>query len=179
VFAIGLFALFGRHLRPSRGFKSALIVTGVLTVMGAGFGLQQIYLRDLYQSSPLYAPLNDWAQHIQGSRIAITGSVTNIMYPLDGETDSNFVQVIGKRGVDGSFDDVTSCGEFDRLVSAGHYRYVVSTTTGGPKVVGSQARWLNKDPAARLVLHRVVANLLGISVFRIDGVLNVHTCAGS
>jgi hypothetical protein len=182
VLAIGLFILFGRADQLLRRLSRGLLTTSIVFVLVAGgFGLQELYLHDWYQSS--LSPLSTWTRHIQDSRIAITGSAKNIMYPLAGENDSNYVQVIGKQEANGSFVNVTSCAEFDRLISTGHYRYVVATTTGDPldpTAAGSlQVEWLSRDPAASPVFRAVVAGLYVASVYRIEGTPDARMCDDS
>ena len=100
-------------------------------VLGLGFGLQQLYLRDRYLNTPPMAPLYAWAKHVEDTRMAVTGPFSNDSYPLYGQDDSNYVQIVGKSGPSGSFAPIASCGEFRRVIDAGHYADVITITAGG------------------------------------------------
>ncbi len=188
-FALGASVLLGRDemfatWRPS---ASLLVVTGAV-VLGLGFGLQQLYLRDRYLNTAPMAPLYAWAQHVHDTRMAITGLFSNDSYPLDGQNDSNYVQVVGKPGPGGSFSPILDCGEFRQAIDAGHYADVITITGGDVRdaraMIGSQqTMWISQDPTAKLVFRRTIYDYgfkeTVFSVFHLDGRLDPRNCSST
>jgi hypothetical protein len=181
-FALGSFLLLG-HLAP-RPPTIVLIVTGV-AILGFGFGLQQFYLRDRYLNTPPMAPLYAWARQVHDTRMAITGLFSNDTYPLDGQDDSNYVQLVGKVGPRGSFLPIVNCAEFRRVVNDGHYADVITVTGGSVQdstaTGAQQTMWMSDDPAAKLIFRRTAYGGLFkevvFSVFHLNGRLDPRSCS--
>jgi hypothetical protein len=172
-----------RQLLEGKLLRTVLVVATV-AAMGLGFGLQQLYLKDRYLNAPPMAPLYAWARHVYNARLAITGPLTNDSYPLYGQDDSNYVQLLGKVGPRGSFLPILNCAEFRRTINAGHYSDVLtvaggkvstSTTTGWAQTV-----WTSTDPKAKLIFRRITyGGFFGetvFSVFRLGGPLDPGRC---
>jgi hypothetical protein len=133
------------------------------------------------------APLYAWAQHVHDTRMAITGPFSNDSYPLYGQNDSNYVQVVGKLGPKGSFSPILNCGEFRRVINAGHYADVITVTGGDlqdPTAAGSQqTMWIVQDPTAKLIFRRTTYGYVFkksvLSVFHLGGPLGPRSCPSS
>ncbi len=188
-FVLGAFLLLWRNgVLARRPLAPVLMVTGVV-VLGTGFGLQQLYLRDRYLNTPPMAPLYAWATHIEDTRMAITGPFSNDSYPLYGQDDSNYVQIVGKSSQSGSFTPILSCREFRRAINAGHYADVITIIAGNVRdatAIGSQqTMWISQDPTAKLIFRRTTHSysLLSretvFSVFHLDGPLDPASCASA
>jgi hypothetical protein len=183
-FGIGSLMILHRRDWLGRRPPPATILVGGVVVVAMTFGLQQLYQRDRYQHTLPLASLYAWAQHVEHSRIAITGYFSNDTYPLDGPNESNYVQVLGASQPRGEFSPITSCPEFRRVVDTGHYRDLVTITNGDVNDAhagGSrETRWTSQDPKARLIRRWVVRDYvfkeMVLSVFRIDGELDPTTC---
>jgi hypothetical protein len=184
---VGLFLLLARNGMLARRPPAVVLVMAALLVLVSGFGLQQLYLRDRYLDTSPMAPLYAWAKHVQDTRMAITGPFSNDSYPLYGQDDSNYVQVVGKLGPSGSFLPILSCGEFRRVINSGRYADVITVTGGDPRdptAVGSQqTMWISQDPAAKLIFRRTTYGFLFketvFSVFHLDGPLDPDSCPSS
>ena len=170
-----------RLWRPAR-WMAVLVVVGLCA---GGFGLQGFYLRHRYTGSAFY--VFSWAQSISGSRIGVAGPLLQLQYALYGRDSSNYVQYIGVQGPHGLYSPVENCTQWRQLVNDGHYRYVV-TTTGFVtskdvfKTPFSYTVWTGKDPASRLVYRKIFGSgstYGGISIFRVNGNLNVSACSSS
>ena len=188
-FVVGAFLLPKRSgVRARRPPAPVLVVTGVV-VLGLGFGLQQLYLRDRYLNTPPMAPLYAWAKHVEDTRMAVTGPFSNDSYPLYGQDDSNYVQIVGKSGPSGSFAPIASCGEFRRVIDAGHYADVITITAGSVRdaaALGSQqTMWISQDPTAKLIFRRAaygsspLSRETVFSVFHLDGPLDPGSCSST
>jgi hypothetical protein len=165
--------------RPRR--RMVVVATVALILVGTSFGVEQFYLRHRYQNLGPLAALYKWAQGVSNTRIAITGPISNITYPLYGQDDSNYVQALGRPGKNGSFAPLTSCREFRSAVDAGRYAAVVvvgqpGSGKGGPTQPGP-AGWTASDPSAHLILHRSIPEFrTEVSVFKILRPLDVKGC---
>jgi hypothetical protein len=183
-FAAGSVILARRNEWILRRPPTAAILIGGVIVIAIGFGLQQVYLRDRYLDTPPLAPLYAWAQHVENTRMAITGQFSNDTYPLDGRDGSNYVQVIGSTQPGGGFSPIVSCTGFRRAVNAGRYRDVITITAGDlgdVHATGSQeTRWTSLDLEAKLIRRWTIPsdlfNEMVLSVFRIDGQLDPASC---
>jgi len=179
--------LLDRNGILARRPPAVILMMVTLLVLALGFGLQQLYLRDRYLNTPPMAPLYAWAKHVQDTRMAITGLFSNDSYPLYGQNDSNYVQVVGKLGPSGSFSPILSCGEFRRVINAGRYADVITVIGGDPRdpaAIGSQqTRWISQDPAAKLIFRRTTYGYLFketvLSVFHLVGPLDPGSCPSS
>ena len=189
----GALALLGRRGIPTRhtdGISrsvSILLVSVVIVVMG--FGVQTFYLNHRYESPSLQPPFG-WAQSVSGARIGVAGTFTQLQYALYGRDLSNYVQYIGVRGPHGSYAPATSCAQWRRLVNAGRYNYVVTSTGAVSSRKAAQSGshsytvWTSHDRNSSLkrrdveVLNTSVGrSYLGLSVFRLNGPLNVAACS--
>jgi hypothetical protein len=105
-----------------------------------------------YASAPRaeLVALHGWVQHVSHVRIAL-GSL-GISYPLFGRDLSNQVQYIGHEGPHGEFVRVNSCQEWRRLLTTGHYDFVVISGNSNKAREPAEARWTGSDPAATLVV---------------------------
>ena len=188
-FVVGAFLLPKRSgVRAWRPPVPVLVVTGVV-VLGLGFGLQQLYLTDRYLNTPPMAPLYAWAKHVEDTRMAVTGPFSNDSYPLYGQDDSNYVQIVGKSGPSGSFAPVASCGEFRRVIDAGHYADVITITAGSVRDAAApgsqQTMWISQDPTAKLIFRRAAQGSSPLSretvfsVFHLDGPLDPGSCSST
>jgi hypothetical protein len=102
-------------------------------------------------------------------RIALGG--LGISYPLFGSDLSNEVQYIGHRGPHGEFGAVKSCTEWRRLLTSGHYDYVVISGNNNKAREPVEARWTRTDPAATPVRRVGTA-----SVYRVTGDFDGDKC---
>jgi hypothetical protein len=185
VFALGSIVLLSRNETFTRRPPPMALLVAVIALIGLGFGLQQLYLRDRYLDTPPMAPLYAWARHVHDTRMAITGLFSNDTYPLDGQNDSNYVQVVGKLGPRGSFSPIVNCGEFRQVIDAGHYADVITITGGAltdaSAIGSSQTRWISQDPDAKLIFRRTTHGYVFketvFSVFRLDGPLEPGSCS--
>ena len=184
---LGSFLLLARNGMLARRPPAVVPMLAALLVLTLGFWLQQLYLRDRYLNTPPMAPLYAWAQHVQDTRMAVSGLFSNDSYPLSGQNDSNYVQVVGKLGPSGSFSPILSCGEFRRVINAGRYADVITITGGDPQdpaAIGSQqTTWISQDPAAKLIFRgSTYGSLLKeivFSVFHLVGPLDPGSCPSS
>ena len=128
---LGGLALVGRrdiptwHVRTASRSVAVLLVSAVIVVMG--LGVQSFYLNHRYESASLQPPFG-WAQSVSAARIGVAGTFTQLQYALYGRDLSNYVQYIGVRGPHGSYAPATTCAQWRRLVNAGRYNYVVTST---------------------------------------------------
>jgi hypothetical protein len=94
-----------------------------------GYPIQRHYLERRYADPSFTTPgLNAafaWAQGITDARIATTSTR---QYPLYGRDLSNEVTYIGTEQPHGGFTAPTTCPEWRRLLNAGHFTYVVTTS---------------------------------------------------
>jgi hypothetical protein len=184
---LGAFLLLASNGMLAERLRAVVFVMAALLVLASGFGLQQLYLRDRYLNTPPMAPLYAWAKHVQDTRMAVTGLFSNDSYPLYGQDESNYVQVVGKLGPSGSFSPILSCGEFRRVINAGRSADVITITGGDPRdpaAIGSQqTMWISQDPAAKLIFRRTTYNdpfkETVFSVFHLDGPLDPDSCLSS
>jgi hypothetical protein len=183
VLAVGLGLMVLAKRRPSdrRPARRVVVVATVsLIVIGASLGAEQFYLRHRYQSGTPLATLYAWAQGISNTRMAITGPFSNITYPLYGQNDSNYVQVLGQPGGDASFTPLTTCRAFRSALDAGRYADVVVVQPGsghGEPTQSGPARWTASDPSSHRIFHRSIPDFdLQVSVFRIRRPLDVNGC---
>ncbi len=189
---VGGLAVVGRRdnstwqVRGTARPVAVLLVSAV--VVFVGFGAQRFYLDHRYASPSLQPPFG-WAQSVSGARIGVAGTFTQVQYALYGRDLSNYVQYIGVRGPHGSYAPATSCAQWRRLVNAGRYNYVVTSSGPVSSLAAMNERphsftvWTGHDQNSRLVHSNVeVSNTtqgrvyVGLSVFKLNGPLDVSAC---
>jgi hypothetical protein len=167
----------------TRWSRRSLLALGCAFVLGAatlGWIGERSYLdhryanvaRDVpYASAPRaeLAALYAWVRHVSHARIALAG--LGISYPLFGADLSNEVQFIGHRGPHGEFSVVRSCPEWRRLLTKGHYDFVVISANNTKAKEPVQASWTRSDRAATLVVRTGTA-----SVYRVNGDFHSNGC---
>ena len=174
------------HVRGTSRSIAVLLVSAVVVL--TGFGVQRFYLDHRYESPSLEPPFG-WAQPVSGARIGVAGTFTQVQYALYGRDLSNYVQYIGVRGPHGSYAPATSCAQWRRLVNAGHYNYIVTSTGPVSSLADMKDKphsytvWTGHDRNSRLVHSNVEVSstprgrtYVGLNVFRLDGPLNVSAC---
>jgi hypothetical protein len=142
---------FGRPLALGVG----LALTGLVVV--AGYPIQRHYLERRYADPSFTTPgLNAafaWAQGVSDARIATTSTR---QYPLFGRDLSNEVTYIGSEQSHGGFTAPTTCPQWRRLLDAGHYDYVVTSSDRiepGKPTYPATTRW-TKAPGSEVVLRK-------------------------
>ena len=100
----------------------------VLLAIAIGYPIQRHYLESRYKAPTFTTPgLNAafaWSRDISDARIATTSTR---QYPLFGTNLSNHVQYLGLDRPHGGFEAPRTCHQYLRLLSEGHYDYVVAT----------------------------------------------------
>ncbi len=182
---IGSIVLGWFRPRPPLSPRGVAALTAVAIILvGVGYGVQRLYLRDRYQNTEPLGPLYVWAQHVHNARMAITGEFSNDTYPLYGSDNSNYVQVLGQTGPNGAFSPIPNCRRFRQAVNTGRYREVVTVAAGDVSdlhAIGSrETQWMDQDPNAELIFrqttHGYAFQKLVLSVFQIDGRLDGNSC---
>ena len=167
------------------------LVAVAIAVLLTGFGVQQFYLRNRYsQSNPV--PNFAESDHITGSRIAVSGALTQVQYALYGSSLNNYVQYVGRAAPHGGYFPITSCSLWRQTLNAGHYQYVVVSTGFVSKrslvstLPFSYLTWTREDSAAVLIRHATISattslgapvQYVGFSLFRLRGKLNPSGCS--
>jgi hypothetical protein len=164
------------------------LVTGAVILLGAsaaaGYPWQQRYLRRWYGPKPKTSELArvwDYFRGIRDARIGLVGTYGEFFsYPMMGQDDSNRVQYIARHGPHGSFIPINSCQEFRRAVSAGHFRYLITTPTRNfwdphRLAFSPEGGWTISDSNARLLFSYLAAGRR-VSVFRLSGMLDPGEC---
>jgi hypothetical protein len=133
------------------------VAVGVVALVAVGYPVQRHYLRHRYADPSFTTPgLNaafEWAQGIDGARIATTSTR---QYPLYGRDLSNEVIYIGEEQPHGGFTAPSSCRRWRQLLNAGHYDYVVATRDRiepGKPPYPPTARW-TQAPNTTVVLKK-------------------------
>jgi len=180
VFAIGSVMLLDKGNRAWASPSRLALVAVPLAVILFGLSAEHVYLADRYKNEPL-SPLYTWAAHLRNSRIAIIGAYSNISYPLYGQDDSNYVNIVGKSGPTGSFEPVRTCSDLRRTLNENHFAYLIIVAAGIAETrepsASDRTQWITQDPQARLIFHRnVFHRSFGVSVFHIGGKLNPAGC---
>ena len=162
VCALGLFVLIwktrvGVHLSWIAGLALAAIVVIV------GFPIQQTYLEDRYVSPPdggnQSLPFFAWFQHVHNARIGVTGPLTDLQYPLYGNTLSNYVQYLGVRGSHGNFSTFNTCKEWRTQIDDDHYQFILigeTENSSGDSSDGSPTKWMGAGTDSHVVFTGVV-----------------------
>jgi hypothetical protein len=119
----------GRLVRDrTRGPMAVAVLALAVAAIAIGYPIQRHYLQNRYANPAFAAPgLNaafKWANGITDARIATTSTR---QYPLYGTDLSNHVQYVGEHQAHGGFTTPTTCQQWRRLLSAGHYDYVVTS----------------------------------------------------
>ena len=183
--ALAAFAIVGGlALVSSKGTRrllASLVCVLVLVAATAGWAVQRSYLEHRYAnvkhdvpyaSAPRteLAALYGWVRNVSHARIALAG--LGISYPLVGADLSNEVQYIGHRGPHGEFSDVRSCPEWRRLLTAGHYDFVVVSANNAKAGEPAAASWTRSDTAAATLVVRAGT----ASVYRVTGDFDPNGC---
>ena len=191
VLGVGAAILLKRRRIPSWRMPTMAMIAACVIVLGLGYPLQQVYLRDRYVGTGGLGPVYTWAQHVHNARIAVIGTYAYLQYPLYGKDLSNYVQYLGIRGPHGSYSPFHSCTAWRQALNAGHFSYVLVTT--GPVQdtsavsahPSSETGWTDTDPAAHVVLHRVTylgapfPGYLGFTLFAPPGSSQLRRLAGA
>ena len=119
-----------RHVRRwplSRAGRIAVTALALAALVAAGYRVQRNYAEERYADEygigePGLESAFIWARKVEDARIATN---TIRQYPFYGPDLSNFVQFVGRRGDDDSFEPITSCGEWRRALNDGDYDYAV------------------------------------------------------
>jgi hypothetical protein len=165
----------------SRRLLASLVCVLVLVAATAGWAVERSYFKDRYAnvehdvpyaSAPRaeLAALYGWVRHVSHARIALAG--LGISYPLVGADLSNEVQYIGHRGPHGEFSDVRTCPEWRRLLTDGHYDYVVISANNSKAGEPVAASWTRSDTAAATLVVRAGT----ASVYRVTGDFDPNGC---
>lgn len=174
----------GARQSPLRALAATAAVA-LIVAAGAGYALQRHYLRGRYTFEPGVSSLSRvWAlfRSVHDSRVGVVGTFGGFFsYPLFGLDSSNRVQYVAERGAHGSFTPIRTCSGWRAAVTAGRYRYLVTTPARDPWHPSSleaspEWAWTASDPAARVVYSQ---RALGqpIVVYELNGPLDPFTCA--
>jgi hypothetical protein len=180
VFAIGSLVLAYRAApRHNRVATCALVAFGCVVVLVAGFPLQQTYLRDRY-SSAVGGPTYSWPKEHNNIRLGILGQFTYLQYPFYGDTDSNYVQLLGVRGPDGSFTTTfPSCRIWRQTIADGRYDYVLieSNVVHDRSQLATQApsemQWMGAGRDSRIVLQKTLSSAPPIKGYQLFTIYKV------
>ena len=128
VVVVAVLAIRAMRQQPPRWTVVAAGVLVAALVLGAGYRVQSNYADERYAEEygigePGLESAFIWARGVQDARIATN---TIRQYPFYGSDLSNFVQFVGRRGDDDSFEPITSCGAWRRALNDGGYDYVVT-----------------------------------------------------
>ncbi len=144
-----------RSQRMGRGL-ALLAVGGAVLLIAVGYPVQRHYLESRYESPTFTTPgLNaafEWAQGIEGARIATTSTR---QYPLFGRDLSNEVDYIGEEQPHGGFTAPTTCPRWRQPPQRGDYDYVVASRDRiepGKPTYPATSRW-TKAPGTTVVLQ--------------------------
>jgi hypothetical protein len=181
------------HWRP----PVPVVLVLVVALVGLGFSLQQSYLRNRYTSSD---PSNfgSWAQHVDDSRIAMAGGLTQLQYGYYGRDLTNYVQYVAQAGPNGGYSPITNCKGWRNAINSGRYDYVVTSTDAAAHRNDVFARpssytlWTGSDPASVLIRRAIIpvagnggngnggsTVFVGFSLFRVTGELDPSSCGPS
>jgi hypothetical protein len=173
----GVAWLVRRRPIPRPAAIAGVVLCAALLV-AAGYRVQRNYAEERYADEygigePGLESAFIWARDVSDSRIATN---TIRQYPLYGTDISNFVQFVGRRGDDDSFEPITSCGEFRRAIAAGDYEYVVTGANFPAPGADTppESGWLRGDEQVKEIVSDGPT-----TVFRIDGPLDVDACGKS
>lgn len=176
--AVLLAALAVRVSRRRHVPRAAAVAAAVLAaalVVAAGYRVQRNYAEERYADEygigePGLESAFIWARDVDDARIATN---TIRQYPFYGGDLSNFVQFVGRRGDDESFEPIASCREWRRALDDGDYDYVVTGANfpapGADRP--AEAGWTRSDQAAEEIVSDGPA-----SVFDLDGELDPEDC---
>ena len=155
---------------------TGFVVAGALTAVVGGFALERYHVDRRYALGSTYPesqPLTEvyaWARDMRDVRIGIVGN--SFQYPLYGKDLSNHVQYVGRRGPDGSLDELERCDRWRAALNEGRYDYVLVAPPAAFDPTPPEAMaWTERDPAASVVLRAGSAAL-----FRLDGGLDPDVC---
>jgi hypothetical protein len=140
--------------RAPRRRLRAVAVFALIGLLGVGFFVQRQYLDRRYVNalttlSPSRDAFYAWARTVSHARIGFSGDGRG--YPLSGLDLSNYVQYIGVHGPNGSFEAVTNCREWRRIINAGHYDYIVVYAIPLDNGKNVEADWTRGSAAQQLL----------------------------
>ena len=141
---VGTTVMFHKWKSPNRGPRWIAWFLFAVVILVAGYPLQQTYLRDRYAgTSPGDLPqVSAYFTHVENARIAAAGPFSYLQYSLYGNALSNYVQFMGVRGPDASYEPFSSCEQWRQAVTDGRYSYVYITTA----LVHTRAEVISEAP---------------------------------
>jgi hypothetical protein len=172
--------VIARSRRPASAvdpsWKPWLAGTALVLFIGGLFALQHFYVDHRYRNAPYLAKTFAWAGNVHDKRIGLVGTV--LQYPLTGDDDSNYVEILEHRTSDLEATPIKDCVTWRETANRARLDYVLVTTPAYPIRKVSTAReqgWVSTDPAARLVLtdHDGKATAW---LYRLQGPLDPSTC---
>jgi hypothetical protein len=189
--ALSLWLARRRQWRPPHLAVAAIIIA----LLGAGFSLQQFYLRNRYANTTS-SSIVAWAQHISHSRIAVAGDLLQLQYGFYGRTLTNYVQYVAQPEPHHGFASLTSCEAWRKAINEGRYDYVVTSTDPAARrkdvfaTPSSYTLWTGSDPSSTLLQRNIATDVsnrgngggivyVGISLFRLTGELDPNSCPPS
>lgn len=193
-FGIGLVLINSRRHPRAEGIRHHAVYLPIaavaLLILGMGFSLQQYYLRHRYTGAnvPFFY---SWAQGVSDARIGVAGGYMQFQYELYGRDLTNFVQYVAQPEPNYGNAAIASCDQWRRLVDAGDYDYVLTSTglvSHRDEVFTtpfSYTVWTADDPASSLVRREILAlpsssggstKFIGVSLFRLHGRLDPARC---
>jgi hypothetical protein len=113
VLAASALAAWGAHRHP------VLLLGAAALALILGLAAQRHYFEHRYHEHVPWA----WASALRDRRIALSGQ--DLQYPLYGSDLSNHVQYVGQVTPHGGFERATSCAQWQRLLRAGDYDFLV------------------------------------------------------
>jgi hypothetical protein len=189
VLALGMLVVSARRVLWRGRAGRIVLAAGAVILLGAGaaagYPWQQRYLRGRYGPKPKTSNLArvwDYFRGIRHTRIGLVGTYGEFFsYPMMGNDDSNRVQYIARYGPHGAFTLIKTCREFRRAVSAGRFRYLVTTPTRNfwdphRLFYSPEGSWTISDPGAHLMFSYLAAGRR-VSLFELSGQLHPAACA--
>ncbi|HMJ73252.1 MAG TPA: hypothetical protein VK471_07825 [Solirubrobacterales bacterium] len=164
----------GRRDR-TRGPLAPVALALLVVAIAIGYPVQRHYLENRYANPSFATPgLNaafKWADGVSGARIATTSTR---QYSLFGTDLSNHVQYIGEEAPHGGFVAPSTCQQWRRLLSKGHYDYVVASrdrVEPGKPSYPPTTRWTEGPQATP------ISKTPPTVVFKLKGPLDPSACS--